>query len=139
MNIERLLYKSFDTDLSGDEKQTLDDALRQSAELRKLKEEIFILRNDVKAAGNSNFSAGFEMRVLNEINRLKVHTGNFTESLTLSFRKIAFSAAVLLVLLVGYNLNKGNNYIIENLFGISDPTVENAYDPTIELIWTASK
>jgi hypothetical protein len=43
------------------------------------------------------------------------------------------------MLLIGYNLNEGNNYIFENILGISKPAVENAFDPTIQFIWTATK
>jgi hypothetical protein len=142
MNMKKLLYKSFDTGLSDSEKYALNEALKSSSELRKMKADIEAVRNAVKDTAITDFSPGFQTRLLNEISRSRIYISalsSFTDSLTLSFRKVAFSAAIILMLLIGYNLNEGNNYIFENILGISKPAVENAFDPTIQFIWTATK
>jgi len=143
MNYKGLLLKSFDAELSASEKDALDKELQQSPELRQLKDEISSLRKEISGSGQMDFSPAFEAAVLRKVYKPGLsfrQLNTFTDSLSLSFRRIAFSAAILLILLIGYNLNMGNSYIMEDILGISNHSVAGAaYDPTIQLLWTSAK
>lgn len=135
--LEELLYKSFDSPgLSGREQALLNEALESSPELRKLRDEILSIRSSVKETRQSDFSPYFESRLLSKINRRAENIrGSLAESLSVSFRRVALSAAIVLLVLVTYNLNAGNDGIISYLFGITSETVEYAFDPATQLIW----
>ena len=71
MKLEHLLYKSFDKKLSEQEKNSLEEGLSASEELRKEKEDITVLRKAVSQSGQQSFGRGFVDGVMTEISRLE--------------------------------------------------------------------
>lgn len=135
--IKGLLYKSFDGILTEKEKTFLEEELRKSDELKKLRDEILSIRDKVKNSAVTEFNPYFESKLFNRIyqsSRQNVLLSGLYESLELSFKKIALTAAAILVLLVLYNVSEGNISSIETLLGIYQTPIEYALDPALHLL-----
>ena len=135
--IKELLYKSFDSILSEKEKTFLKEELEKSDELKKLQNEILSLRNRVKNSAYTEFNPYFETRLLNKIYQSSRQNGLLTglyDSVEMSFKKIALTAAAILLLLVLYNVTEGNISSIEALLGIYQTPIEYALDPAIHIL-----
>lgn len=134
---EKLIYKSFDGILTEEEQSLLNEALVASDELRKFREEILSLRNNIKSSAYTEFNPYFESRLfakLNQPSRQSVGLlSGLSDSLELSFKKIAIAAAALLIILVLYNVKQGNLSSIENILGIYNTPIEYALDPALNL------
>jgi hypothetical protein len=136
----KLLYKSYDGVLSIKEAELLRRELSNSTELQETYELIKKIRSAVSESSETSFKPFFEERVLNRLNnQLKPegYLSGWAESFAVSFRQIAFSALILLSLLIFYNLNNGNSLSIENLLGTYKTPVEYALDPEIHYFWSA--
>ena len=134
--LKDLLYRSLDSEINSEEKQTLEQALSQSEELRQEKEMITSLRGDIERSKATSFNARFADRVMNEITLLNQHNENeqFFESLFLFFRPIAIAAVVLIIAIAGYNINSTSRISLEGALGIPEITVNDVYDPTLAMI-----
>lgn len=134
--LEELLYESFDRELSFSEKLILEEGLKSSAELAALKKEIFLMRESLRNSAPGDFSAGFEVRVLNSL-RLRAEQQPADVSLagllSLSFGKIALAGVILLIALTVYNVGTGNNSLIDNITGSSTASIESAFDPVNQI------
>jgi hypothetical protein len=134
--IERLIYKSLDTDLSRKEAILLNQELLQSEELLKKYSQLESIREAIYKTAETEFRPGFEEQLIRKINSTKTEKFylGWYESLVPSFQRIALTAVFILVVLVSYNLSNGNKYSIESLLGINDTSIEYAYDPLQNLI-----
>jgi anti-sigma factor RsiW len=134
--LKDLLYRSLDSKLNSDEKQTLEQALSQSEELRQEKEMITSLREDIRRSKATSFNARFADRVMNEINLLNQVSENdqFFESLFVFFRPIAIAAIVLIIAIAGYNINSTGRFSLEGALGIPEVTVDDVYVPTLAMV-----
>jgi hypothetical protein len=134
--IERLINKSLDTDLSRKEAIQLNKELLQSEDLLKKYSQIESIREAISISTDAEFRPGFEERLIRKIQFIKKEKYYFTwsDSLVLSFRRIALTAVIVLIVLVSYNLSNGNKYSLESLLGINDTSIEHAYDPLQNLI-----
>jgi hypothetical protein len=134
--LKDLLYRSLDSKLNSDEKQTLEQALSQSEELRQEKEMITSLREDIGRSKATSFNARFADRVMNEINLLNQVSENdqFFESLFVFFRPIAIAAIVLIIAIAGYNINSTGRFSLEGALGIPEVTVDDVYVPTLAMV-----
>ena len=134
--LKDLLYRSLDSELNSEEKQTLEKALSQSAELRQEKEMITSLREDIWRCKTTSFNARFADRVMNEISLLNQHSENeqFFESLFVFFRPIAIAAVILIMAIAGYNINSTGRFSLEGALGIPEVTVNDVYDPTLAMV-----
>jgi len=131
-----LLYRSFDADLSPLEKKLLEEALSQSNELRSEKQIISSLREDLKGEKVTSFKPFFADRVLEKIHSLEQVDENeqFFQSLFVLFRPITIAAAVLIIIIAGYNINSTGHFSFEGALGISEVTVDDVYDPAFALV-----
>ncbi len=68
MNIEKLLYESFERNLSEEEDKILTGALASNGKLRQEKDKIQRLREDISSGVIRDFETGFEERILQKIN-----------------------------------------------------------------------
>ncbi|MFH1195212.1 MAG: hypothetical protein V1720_05840 [bacterium] len=137
-NLEKLIFKSLDGVLTEKESAALEYELKNSSEAKKLFAELRSLRKGIENLPELTFKPFFEERViakLNIDNSKSESFPNFPEALGLSFRKFAIAAALILALLITYNLNNGNSYSIENLLGTYKTPLEYVLDPTMNLIW----
>jgi hypothetical protein len=135
--IERLIYKSLDSDLSRRESKELHDELQSSEDLLEKYSQIESIRDSVSQSAATTFKPFFEERLMNKINSLPKPAGilfNWTDSLVISFRRIAAIAILLLIVLVSYNVSNGNNYSIESLLGMNETSIETAFNPFNNLI-----
>jgi hypothetical protein len=136
---EKLLYKSFDGILSIKEAELLKRELSKSAKLQEIYNQIKEIRTAVSRSSNTSFNPLFEERLFIKLNsqvKAEGYLNGWAESLSKSFQQIAYTAAIILALLIFYNLNNGNKSSIENLLGIYKTPVEYALDPTIQLFWS---
>jgi len=136
--IKKLIYKSLDGILSEKEEKMLNEELQSSVEARLMYDEIAGIRKAVQNIEPEPFKPFFEERLLDKINNPQVIEGNnsgWTESLTKSFRQIAFTTVIILALLVLYNVNQGNYSSFENLLGTYKTPIEYVLDPSFHLLW----
>jgi hypothetical protein len=134
---EKLVYKYLDGTLSVKESKMLKFNLEYSPDHRECYSKILELREAVSRSANDSLKPFFENRVLENISVKTFSSINLislADSLTIYFRKIVLTAAIMLAILVTYNLTNGNKYSIENLLGISKTNYEYAFDPLNNLI-----
>jgi hypothetical protein len=117
---KELLIMSFDTKLTAEEQQQLEEALVSFPELRKEKKEIEdmrVLLSDFTPAFKENFAKG----VLGAIEDISQAGDN----LFYLFKRFAFgSAAAIVALLISVYLTDGT-ISVDTLFGLSDITSDS--------------
>lgn len=129
-----LLLKSFDTDLTIEEQQRLDDALKASPELRIQKQELIRMR-DLMGNSDFRFRPHFSDRVMAGIRDLKKKRSEmdpFFESLVLAFRPLAISALLFILGFMSYNALHNHQPFIAGLIPSQETSLEQAFDPA----WT---
>jgi negative regulator of sigma E activity len=130
--LEHLLYKSFDSELSEKEKESLDSELKSSETLKEEQKYLSKLRIAIKQSAQTSFEPFFEERLMGNLNRTANKEKYFdlvSSSLFSSFGRIAIAAIVVLAILLSYNLHNGNNYSINSLFGSSKANIASVFDP----------
>lgn len=140
--LEKLMYKSFDAPLSEEEKKILDSELHSSASINQEYINLLKLRKAVSSSTKDTFEPFFEERLMGKLNRTKKAEMNFdsvTAPLLASFKRIAVTAIIILVILISYNLTNGNNYSINNILGNSTTNVASAFDPLKNIIGTVKQ
>lgn len=138
--LEKLLYKSFDGILTIKEAELLKEELRKSPELEETYNQIKKIRSAVGEASEESFKPFFEERLINKIFNTEKKENplvNWTDSFSKSFRQVAYTAVVILTLLVIYNVNSGNISSIENLIGIYRTPIEYVLDPSVQIFWSS--
>jgi len=105
----KLLYRSFDAELTEKQRLRLEAALAVSAEFRREKDRILALRKAIAHSPGRAFRPGFANRTLARVRlRSGRPTGSaadlFFENFKIVFRRIALVSAVLLVALAAYSL-----------------------------------
>lgn len=134
--IKILLYRSFDEDLNPDESKMLEKVLAKSEELQKEKEKITRLRVNIKEGKVSAFKPFFAERVLNRI-QSSVNSQDeetFFESLFVLFRPVAIAAAVLIIIVAGYNISTSGQISIEGALGVPEVTLDDAYTTSLAVV-----
>jgi hypothetical protein len=127
----KLLYRSLDSDLKDKDRIKLEDALKESEELREEKERLLIQRKTVAESASQSFGPFFAERVVNRIEGLDQKKNGlevFYESFMATFRKVAVVSAAVLVLLISYNVIKSDIVPEEELFFVADTTMEEILD-----------
>jgi hypothetical protein len=135
--ILKLLYRSFDSQLTRQEQQQLDEALANSRTLREEKERIISLRDDISSLTAGSFKPFFAERVIERINRLDNTEQNlypFFESLWYLFRRVVIAGAVVAIILVSHNLWVSRDITLASAFGASQVTVEQLLKTPFDLI-----
>ena len=135
--IKKLLYKSLDTTLTTEEAKILNNELQNSIELREEQTQLLNMRKALGESTETSFKIFFEERLsdkLSKLTTLETYFNGWANSVGSSFRKIALSAIIVLIILISYNLNSGNKYSIENLLGTSNTTIVSAFEPIQNLI-----
>ena len=124
-NILKLLYRSFDSKLNKKEQNQLNIALKRSAQLRREKELITTQRKALSATGEQSFKPFFAERVIKQITSQKENgLEAFYEAIKHVFRRFAVVGALVMLILVTYNLSIGDNFSQEEAFYASDLTYE---------------
>jgi hypothetical protein len=127
--IQSLLYRSFDEDLSAENKELLRQALLQSEAFRDEKEKIANLRQTIKKGNMSSFKPFFAERVLNRIHELteKKNEASFFNDLLLIFRPLAIAAIILIIIIGSYNIRSSGEVSLEGALAVPEVTLNDAY------------
>jgi hypothetical protein len=134
--LKEILYRSFDSELTAEEKRLLEEALAQSEELRQEKEMITSLRRDIKRSKSTSFNRHFVDRVMEKIHSTekKDESEQLFDSLYVFFRPIAVAATVLIIAIAGYNISTTGNFSLEGALGVPEVSVDDVYDPALALV-----
>lgn len=124
--ILKLLYRSFDDDLDDKERNELEKALKKSYELRREREKILAQRKAISESATQSFKPFFAERVMARIDALSEKTGTetFYETFRAVFRPFAIAGAIAMAALILYNLGIGDILSSEEVFYVSDSTIE---------------
>ncbi|MFH2042828.1 MAG: hypothetical protein ABIJ35_09945 [Acidobacteriota bacterium] len=124
--LQKLLYRSFDADLSPEESARLDRGLKASETFRREKDTVEKIRSALATGKRPGFKPNFSERVLHRIQ--KPAGGNGLDQLYRSFRQVfsrlAVAGTVLLFFLLLYNIHLGDNLSTEEVHFASDSTVQ---------------
>ena len=127
----KLLYRSLDEELNREEKENLEKAIKESAELRIEKERLLAQRQAIAESRGLFFKPFFTERVMDRIKALdqkKNGFESFYDTLLLMFRRFAILGAAILLLLLIYNLQVGDILPSEEIMFASDFTFEEILD-----------
>lgn len=129
--IKEILYRSFDSPLGAEEARMLDDALKESEELRREKEAIEDMRQALAAKESEGFGPFFAEKVMNRIDGLEAGeepSARFLESLMAYFRPIAIITTTAVLILLAINLKTGGNWSIQSALGLEEEENELLYE-----------
>ena len=133
-NIHKLLLRSFDADLTVDEKSRLDRALADSESLRLEHEQMKTLRKAVEQGVSHSFRPFFADRVMSRLKTIQKSNERFDpffESLMHLFKPVLVAAAVLIAIMISYNAVRHEGTLLASE---SKVTLEDAFDPVYEWI-----
>ena len=131
--IRKLLYRSFDGELTPAEQQRLDRALEHSKELQQEKAQITAMRQLIARSSVQTFQPFFAERIMQQIRSLEKSNHQFFESLFFVFRPVAIAATVVLIVLISYNIVKSRNVSFAVAFAEPQITLEQVLEPTLPL------
>jgi len=130
--ILKLLYRSFDTELSEKDQKSLDDALERSDELRMERERALAQRQALAKSGTQTFGPFFPERVMGRIESLGQTKKNgfelFYETFKAMFQRIAVASVAILLVLISYNLIKSDIIPEDEIIFASDAAMEEILD-----------
>jgi len=133
--ILELLYRSFDEELTGDEKRELHDALARSEALRREKDRIEAMRNMVSASGVDTFKPFFAERVMRRLSDMREsRNGIWTlqDWLSRLFRPVAIAGAAVAAGLLVFNLVQADGVSVAAAFGMSEVPIEEILELPVE-------
>ena len=122
--IMKLLYRSFDDQLTDIEQRQLQEVLAKSKDLREAKNRLQWLRGDISALKVPAGKPFLAERVLQRIHAARAVSNiheRFWESLFYMFRRVAVATAVGVIILIGFYIaNEGilfadNEVVIEDI------------------------
>ncbi len=123
----KLLYRSFDTDLSERKQLRLDEALEQSKDLRKERKLILSRRQAVADSAVRTFRPYFADRVMSQVTAMgdkKDTQESFYDALMFGFKRLAVVGALVMIGLISFNVIKGHVIPIDEAFFASDLVIE---------------
>jgi hypothetical protein len=133
----KLMYKKLDGTLSAKELEIFINEWNNSESFRSEYNQILELREEINKSGVHSFKPLFEERILDKLNsgiQPESTATWWSNTLTISFRQIAFVAIIILAILVTYNIKSDNIYSIKNVLGKSQSNIEYAFDPVQNLL-----
>ena len=133
--IEKLIYRSFDDELTPEEKRELEGALDESeitaAEVKSIRQ----MRGILSGMKAGKFSPGFSDRVMESIKKGKMINGHLLYSVMMKqFRNVAIAASLLITLIISFNFLSSGEVSINSALGIEDSTMELAFDPVRDFL-----
>ena len=132
--IKKMLYRSFDEELNSEDEKKLQEALANSDELRKEQKQILELRKMVAGTKADSFKPFFAEKVMQKIQRRSESENipeSFFDSLIATFKPVAVGVAILLIILMSYNLKKSGNLSFASAFAEPEVTLEDVLDPSL--------
>ncbi|HDQ44034.1 MAG TPA: hypothetical protein ENN17_00870 [bacterium] len=131
-SVHDLLLRSFDEELTAEEKIELDEVLANSAAWRLEEKRIRFIREKISAETSRSFSPVFPERVMRRIrDARKASTENFfADSLVVAFRSVAVTAAVIIVVLLSINAVRNDGAVMAGVLEGVDLRIEEVFSPT---------
>jgi hypothetical protein len=131
-----LLYRSFEQELSPEEKENLEQALSRTEELRREKETIIQLRRTIREGKVDSFRPFFADRVLNRIQAYSKgrNDESFFDSLFMIFRPVAIAAVILIIMVTVYNITTSGQLSLESVLAVPEVTLDDAYSSSLALV-----
>ena len=86
-----------------------------------------------------SFSSNFTEKVIRRIKSVESRTNEFdffVEVLTRQFKRFAIIGAMVIALLITYNVFSNGEVTLAKAFDVPDYTLEDAYDPINSLRWS---
>jgi hypothetical protein len=137
--ILELLYLSFDSHLSDEERRLLEDELSRSSRLREEKARIEKLRRTIGQQTVRSFRPFFAERVMHAIataREAKNGLERFAEALQLAFRRVALTGAAAILVLLVVNIVRTGDLSVAGALGMPQETLvevlESPFDATVE-------
>jgi len=128
-----LLIRSFDSDLSRNERAELGAALQNSPELRNEKTRLESIRGIIASSAVRSFKPFFATRVMQRIDAETNDQEDFFESLIRMFRRVALASALAVILLFASALLTGRTSSFSTLFGMPQVTIEDTLQLDVQL------
>ena len=130
-NMKKLMYRSLDDDLSKNEKRILDQALGQSAELRRVLSDAQKLRDEAKSSSVS-FAPMFAERVVRTIRHKNAQIQeDFFSALNYMFRRVALAGAIAVVVMFSIVVLTKNQTSTVAEYAMTQMTLDDLVDPTL--------
>lgn len=137
-DLRELLYKSFDLELTPEERKKLQEALKEDLQLQAEQRKLGRLR---KALASQKSAGGFPDvtdAVMKGIQGLQTDTGSEQNSidryLQSAFRPLLAAAIILIVLLSGINIVKTGEISLKAALSLQEASITEALDPTLTLL-----
>ena len=133
--LRKLLYLSFDTELTEKEQGILDKALSESEELRNEKSELEKMRASIKEGKRESFGNNFADRVMDRIDVLEVEENEpeiFFTNLMKLFKPVAIIGATAVIVLSSINLYRGNELSLSSVLGIYEQSYNDFLKTPLE-------
>ena len=129
--IRKLLYRSFDDQLSNEELNMLINTLNSSEKLQKEKDTLALIRAAVSKESGRRFHPYFADRIIRKISEKKETISgkidDFNASLILSFRKVAIAGVVAILLLLTTNIISEGGISFEKALGLQQVSIEDTW------------
>ncbi len=123
----KLLYRSFDTDLSKRKKQRLEKALDESKLLREERALLSARRQAVTDNAERAFRPYFSDRVMAQIAAIgdkKDTQESFYDALIFGFKRLAVVGGLVMIALLFFNVIRGHIIPVDEIFFASDLALE---------------
>ena len=133
--IIKLLYRSFDEDLSKREQIQLNEALSKSKELQEKKSILQKVRETLSGLEKPAIEPLFKNRVMEKIYTLQTEREQvlFYDSLVYVFRRVAFAVTMVLVILFFYTYFSTGSFDPVGIVNGSDVSFEELIDSDTNL------
>ncbi|MCP4631321.1 MAG: hypothetical protein GY855_00230 [candidate division Zixibacteria bacterium] len=133
--IKKLLYLSFDSELTKTEKKLLENALAASEELRNEKNLIEKLRETTVSEQKDRFKPFFAERVMQRIESMEspeAESEQFFASMLKLFKPIAVVGVTAVFILTAFNIYKGNDLSLSSVLGIYEESSNEFFETPLE-------
>ena len=125
--MQNLLIRSFDENLSEVERTSLDKALAGSPELREEKKQFSEMRQMIGETAERKFKPFFSARVMRRIEESQAEQEDFFGSLVWAFRVFAMVGTAAIVLFFALNSNLANDLSIDSILGLPQLSIEDTW------------
>ena len=134
-SLKRLLYRSFDEELSADEQNQLKDALGEYPELHEEQERLRKIRVTLSKSSQKSFGPFFVDRVMANVDsivRTSLNPDNYFEWLFKWFRPVAAVSVTMLLGFVIVNLASAESLSLASALGIESSGVDEVWLTPLE-------
>ncbi len=134
--IRDMLYRSYDESLSEQEQHELNQALNQSAELRREAQDLRDMRQELGSLPSVSFSQGFSDRVVKTVDRLNRYRSSqpdFGTALVSMFRRLAVAAVMTVFTLLSVYWISDTAILPDGVQSVSQISMEEVLIPTYQV------